>query len=125
MRATNMTKSISIARLLLAPTLALFLAAAAHAAVPGIYRPDLQPDGADRFPQPAGRQCGLLLGLRVSTGSADRLCPGGHHERYLPDDAGSRPDADCHGRTDGHGQPDEWSSHGRRQHLDSVSRLQS
>ena len=36
MRATNMTKSISIVRSLLASTLALFLAAAAHAAVPGI-----------------------------------------------------------------------------------------
>jgi hypothetical protein len=36
MRATNMTKSISIARSLLAPALALFLAAAAHAAAPGI-----------------------------------------------------------------------------------------
>ena len=41
MSATNMTKSISIVRSLLAPTLALFLAAAAHAAVPGITdRPD-------------------------------------------------------------------------------------
>ncbi len=36
MRATNMTKSISIVRSLLAPMLALFLAAAAHAAAPGI-----------------------------------------------------------------------------------------
>ena len=36
MRATNMTRSISIARSLLAPTLALFLAAAAHAAALGI-----------------------------------------------------------------------------------------
>jgi FtsP/CotA-like multicopper oxidase with cupredoxin domain len=36
MRATNMTKSISIVRSLLASTLALFLAAAAHAAAPGI-----------------------------------------------------------------------------------------
>jgi FtsP/CotA-like multicopper oxidase with cupredoxin domain len=36
MRATNMTKSISIVRSLLAPTLALFLAVAAHAATPGI-----------------------------------------------------------------------------------------
>ena len=36
MRATNMTKSISIARSLLAPMLALFLAAASHAAAPGI-----------------------------------------------------------------------------------------
>ena len=36
MRATKMTKSISIARLLLAPMMALFLAAAAHAATPGI-----------------------------------------------------------------------------------------
>jgi FtsP/CotA-like multicopper oxidase with cupredoxin domain len=36
MSATKMTNSISIARLLLTTTLALFLAAAAHAAVPGI-----------------------------------------------------------------------------------------
>jgi FtsP/CotA-like multicopper oxidase with cupredoxin domain len=36
MSATKMTKSISIARLVLAPALALFLVAAAHAAVPGI-----------------------------------------------------------------------------------------
>jgi FtsP/CotA-like multicopper oxidase with cupredoxin domain len=36
MRATEMTKSISIARLLFAPMMALFLAAAAHAGVPGI-----------------------------------------------------------------------------------------
>jgi Multicopper oxidase len=55
MRATTMTKSISITRLLLAPTLALFLAAMAHAAVPGITGPTFnltaqtaflnQPDG--------------------------------------------------------------------------------
>jgi FtsP/CotA-like multicopper oxidase with cupredoxin domain len=55
MRATNMTKSISIVRSLLAPALALFLAAAAHAAVPGITGPTFnltaqtaflnQPDG--------------------------------------------------------------------------------
>ena len=55
MRATNMTKSISIVRSLLASTLALFLAAAAHAAVPGISGPTFnltaqqaylnQPDG--------------------------------------------------------------------------------
>ncbi len=55
MSAMKMTKSISIARLLLAPTLALFLAAAAHAAVPGITGPTFnltaqtaflnQPDG--------------------------------------------------------------------------------
>jgi hypothetical protein len=55
MSATKMTKSISIARSLLAPTLALFLAAAAHAAVPGITGPTFnltaqtaflnQPDG--------------------------------------------------------------------------------
>jgi FtsP/CotA-like multicopper oxidase with cupredoxin domain len=36
MSATKMTKTISIVRSLLAPTLALFLAVAAHAAVPGI-----------------------------------------------------------------------------------------
>jgi Multicopper oxidase len=55
MSATKMTKSISIARLFLAPTLALFLVAAAHAAVPGITGPTFtltaqtaflnQPDG--------------------------------------------------------------------------------
>jgi FtsP/CotA-like multicopper oxidase with cupredoxin domain len=55
MSAMNMTKSISIVRSLLAPTLALFLAAAAHAAVPGITGPTFnltaqpaflnQPDG--------------------------------------------------------------------------------
>ncbi|HEY3616323.1 MAG TPA: multicopper oxidase domain-containing protein [Candidatus Sulfotelmatobacter sp.] len=39
MSATKMTKSISIARLVLAPALALFLVAAAHAAVPGITGP--------------------------------------------------------------------------------------
>jgi hypothetical protein len=36
MSATKMTKSISIARLVLAPVLALFLTVSAHAAVPGI-----------------------------------------------------------------------------------------
>jgi FtsP/CotA-like multicopper oxidase with cupredoxin domain len=36
MRATKMTKSISIARLLLASMMAFFLAAAAHAATPGV-----------------------------------------------------------------------------------------
>ncbi|MGB8325458.1 MAG: multicopper oxidase family protein [Candidatus Acidiferrum sp.] len=55
MRAAKMTKSISIARLLLAPMMALFLGAAAHAAVPGITGPTFnltaqtaflnQPDG--------------------------------------------------------------------------------
>ena len=52
---TKMTKSISIVRLLLAPVMALFLAVAAHAAVPGITGPTFnltaqtaflnQPDG--------------------------------------------------------------------------------
>ena len=55
MRAAKMTKSISIARLLLAPVVALFLGAAAHAAVPAITGPTFnltaqtaflnQPDG--------------------------------------------------------------------------------
>jgi hypothetical protein len=55
MRAAKMTKSISIARLLLAPIMAVFLGAAAHAAVPGITGPTFnltaqtaflnQPDG--------------------------------------------------------------------------------
>jgi FtsP/CotA-like multicopper oxidase with cupredoxin domain len=56
MRATNMTKSISIARLLLAPMVALLLAATARGATPGIKGPTFnltaqtaflnQPDGA-------------------------------------------------------------------------------
>jgi Multicopper oxidase len=56
MRITKMTNSISIARLLLVPMLALFLAVAAHAAVPGITGPTFnlqaqtaflnQPDGS-------------------------------------------------------------------------------
>ena len=56
MSATKMTKSISIARLLLAPVMALFLVAAAYAAVPGITGPTFsltaqtaflnQPDGS-------------------------------------------------------------------------------
>ena len=56
MRATKMTKSISIARLLLAPMMALFLAAAAQASTPGITGPTFnltaqtaflnQPDGS-------------------------------------------------------------------------------
>jgi hypothetical protein len=55
MRARNMNTSFSVARLLPAPILALFLAAAAHAAVPGITGPTFnltaqtaflnQPDG--------------------------------------------------------------------------------
>ena len=59
MSATKMTKSISIARLFLAPVLALFLAATAHAAVPGITGPTFnltaqtaflnQPDGSSVY----------------------------------------------------------------------------
>ncbi len=59
MRATNMTKSISIVRSLLASTLALFLGAAAHAAAPGITGPTFnltaepaylnQPDGSSVY----------------------------------------------------------------------------
>jgi hypothetical protein len=56
MRTMKMTKSISIARLILTPVLALFLGTAAHAAVPGITGPTFnltaqnaflnQPDGS-------------------------------------------------------------------------------
>jgi FtsP/CotA-like multicopper oxidase with cupredoxin domain len=59
MSATKMTKSILIARLLLAPAMALFLGAAAHAAVPGITGPTFsltaqtaflnQPDGSSVY----------------------------------------------------------------------------
>ena len=56
MRATKMNKTISVARMFLAPVLALLLAAAAHASAPGITGPTFaltasdaylnQPDGA-------------------------------------------------------------------------------
>src|SRR5271169_5889807 len=59
MSATKMTKSILIARLLLAPVMALFLVAAAHAAAPGITGPTFnltaqtaflnQPDGSSVY----------------------------------------------------------------------------
>jgi hypothetical protein len=59
MRATKMTNSISVPRVLLAPMLALFLVAAAHAAVPGITGPTFnltaqtaflnQPDGSSVY----------------------------------------------------------------------------
>src|ERR1700732_1621531 len=57
MSATKMTRSISIARLLLAPTLALFLAVAAHAAVPGITGPTFNLTAQTAFlNQPDGNQ---------------------------------------------------------------------
>jgi hypothetical protein len=59
MRTMKMTKSISIARLILVPVLALFLVTAAHAAVPGITGPTFnltamtaylnQPDGSSVY----------------------------------------------------------------------------
>ena len=75
MRATNMTKSISIVRSLLASTLALFLAAAAHAAVPGITGTSFnltaqqaylnQPDGSSVY----------SWGYGCATGSAPTFVP--------------------------------------------------
>jgi hypothetical protein len=57
MSETKMTKTISTARLLLAPTLALFLAAAAHAAVPGITGPTFNLTAQTAFlNQPDGNQ---------------------------------------------------------------------
>src|ERR1700758_5507171 len=57
MSATKLTKSISIARLLLMPTLALFLAAAAQAAVPGITGPTFNLTAQTAFlNQPDGNQ---------------------------------------------------------------------
>jgi hypothetical protein len=57
MSAMNMTKSISIVRSLLAPTMALFLAAAAHAAVPGITGPTFNLTAQTAFlNQPDGNQ---------------------------------------------------------------------
>jgi hypothetical protein len=59
MRATKMTKTISMARCFLAPIMALFLAVAAHAAAPGITGPTFnltastgflnQPDGSSVY----------------------------------------------------------------------------
>ena len=95
MSATNMTKSISIVRSLLAPTLALFLAAAAHAAVPGITGPTFNLTAQTAFlNQPDGNAV-YSWGYGCN-GSAERLCPNSHLGRDLPDDAGSRPHADCH-----------------------------
>src|SRR5579859_3282404 len=57
MSETKMTKTISIARLLLKPTLALFLTAAAHAAVPGITGPVFNLTAQTAFlNQPDGNQ---------------------------------------------------------------------
>jgi FtsP/CotA-like multicopper oxidase with cupredoxin domain len=49
MTATKMTKSTSIARLLLAPVMALFLTVAAHAATPGITGPTFNLDASTAF----------------------------------------------------------------------------
>jgi len=78
MRELKMTKSISIARLLLAPMLALFLVAAAHAAVPGITGPTFnltaqtaflnQPDGSSIYSW--GYGCGGASGAVPPAGYA-------------------------------------------------------
>src|ERR1700730_2461505 len=78
MRATKMTKSISIARLLLAPMMALFLAAAAHASTPGITGPTFnlraetaflnQPDGNAVYSW--GYGCGGATGAIAPAGFA-------------------------------------------------------
>src|SRR6266851_4920534 len=78
MRATKMTKSISIARLLLAPMMALFLAVAAHASTPGITGPAFnltaqtaflnQPDGNAVYSW--GYGCGGPSGAVAPTGFA-------------------------------------------------------
>ena len=74
MSATKMTKSISIARLLLAPVLALFLAAAAHAAVPGITGPTFNLTAQTAFLNQPDGKFGLLLGIRLQR-SAGRPSP--------------------------------------------------
>src|SRR5207302_960498 len=74
----------------------------------GHHWDDLQPDGPRCFYQPAGRSVRLLLGVWLqqcafwvqSSGHVDAGC-------HLPHDAGSRSHADRHGRTNGHGQPDQ------------------
>src|ERR1700722_7367236 len=78
MSGMKMTKSISIVRSLLAPTLALLLAAGAHAAVPGITGPAFnltaqtaflnQPDGEQVYSW--GYGCGGAAGAIAPTGFA-------------------------------------------------------
>jgi hypothetical protein len=91
MRTTKMTKSISIARLLLAPMVVLFLAVAAHAATPGITGPIFnltaqtaflnQPDGEAVYSW--GYGCG---------GSTGAVAPMG----FLPKPGGADiPNANC------------------------------
>jgi hypothetical protein len=83
MRATKMTKSISIARLLLAPMIALFLAAVAHASAPGIIGPTFnltaqtaflnQPDGSAVYSWGYGCN-GAPTGFRPTT-ITNATCP--------------------------------------------------
>ncbi len=83
MRATNMTQSISITRLLLASTVALLLAAAAHAAVPGITGPTFnltaqtaflnQPDGNSVYAW--GYGCNGTPGGFAPTAISNATCP--------------------------------------------------
>src|SRR6266566_4417524 len=118
MSATNMKIMIEKTRLTLLLVLALLLAAKAHAAAPGITGPTFnlvatpafisQPDGATVY----------------SWGYGCNGNPAGYYHRVLQHDAGSRSHADCHARTDGHGQFDQSASLCGRQHIDSVSWLQ-
>ena len=123
MRATKMKKTISKTRLLLAPMVAVAFTATAHAAAPGITGPTFNLTAQPAYlTQPDGQAI-------YSWGYGCNGAPGGfapaaiHRNAFLQHDAGSRPHADRHGRADGHGEPDEWSAHRGRQHLDSVSRL--
>jgi FtsP/CotA-like multicopper oxidase with cupredoxin domain len=84
MRATKMNKTISVARLFLAPVLALLLAAAAHAAAPGIQGITFnltaqqaflnQPDGAAVYSW--GYGCLNATGITfVPAGITNATCP--------------------------------------------------
>src|SRR5580704_11911655 len=84
MRATKMTKSISIARLLLAPMMALFLVAVAHASTPGISGTTFnlvaqtaflnQPDGSAVYSW--GYGCLNTTGITfVPTAITTAICP--------------------------------------------------
>src|ERR1700731_4808285 len=84
MSAMKMTKSISIVRSLLAPTLALFLAAAAHAAVPGVTGPTFNLTAQTAFlNQPDGNQVyswgygcnGAPAGFAPSNMTSNTACP--------------------------------------------------
>jgi len=94
-----MNKTISVARLFLAPVLALLLAAAAHATAPGIQGNAFSLTASEAYVnQQTGR--GLLLGLRLHRrhDGIGCLCPALSTPAFCHHHASSRPHAGRHGR---------------------------